>query len=114
MTRYSCSLTTTGNSKALRLDAALIAAHPEFGRKGPATATVIAPGQILVSIPPPENSDQEDDPIFSAFLHLLAEDIAHHPERLYSVDEEMIARAVELTAGVHTSDDEVIPDDVTL
>ncbi len=113
MTRYSCALTTTGNSKALRLDAALIAAHPEFGRRGPVTATVIAPGQILVSIPAVENEDQEDDPIFGAFLHLLAEDIVHHPERLYLVDEELIARANALTADVHAGDDEIIPDDVT-
>lgn len=115
MTRYSCSFTTTGNSKALRLDAALIAAHPEFGERGPATATVIAPGRMLVSVPPPQDQPvAEDDPIFGAFLHLLAEDIAKHPERLGAVDDELIARAAALTAGVSVNDDEVLPDDVTL
>jgi hypothetical protein len=114
MARYSCSFTTTGNSKALRLDAALIAAHPEFGLKGAATATVIAPGQMLVSIPAKPEVAEDDDPIFEAFLHLLARDIAAHPERLHLVDDGLIARAAALTAGVNVDDDEVLPDDVSL
>jgi len=114
MTRYSCSFTTTGNSKALRLDAALVAAHPEFAVKGAATATVIAPGQMLVSIPAKPAAAEDDDPIFGAFLHLVAQDIANHPERLHLVDDELIARAAALTAGVRVDDDEALPDDVSL
>jgi prlF antitoxin for toxin YhaV_toxin len=114
MARYSCSFTTTGNSKALRLDSALIAAHPEFGVKGAATATVIAPGQMLVSVPAKPAADDDDDPIFEAFLHLLAEDIANHPERLHRVDDELIARAAAITTGVRVDDYEVMPDDVSL
>jgi hypothetical protein len=115
MVRYSCSFTTTGNSRALRLDAALFAAHPEFAAKGGATATVIAPGQMLVTVPSLQASGaDEDDPIFSAFLHVLAQDMLDRPDRLQRVDDDLVSRVSALTAGVRVDDDEVIPDDVTL
>ncbi|MGC8484086.1 MAG: type II toxin-antitoxin system PrlF family antitoxin [Candidatus Baltobacteraceae bacterium] len=97
------------------MDAALIAAHPEFAAKGPATATVIAPGQMLVSVSSPQDAlDDGDDPVFGAFLHLLERDIAEHPDRLHLVDDELIARVAALSPGIQVSDDEGIPDDVTL
>lgn len=60
-------------------------------------------------------SENEDDPILDAFLAFLAKDIEAHPERIQLLSTGgTIARAVELTAGITVSDDEVFPDDVSI
>lgn len=113
MIRYSGSLTTTGNSKAISLESALFVAHPEFAGKGKVAATVIAPGQMLVTIEAAEAAVGED-PIFAAFLAFVAEDMRRHPERLRQVTEEEAERVESLTRDVEVSDEDALPDDFTI
>lgn len=41
-----------------------------------------------------------DDPVLGQFLGFLADDIAHHPERLQAVDAELVQRLRSLVGGV--------------
>ena len=76
--------------------------------------TVIAPGQMLVSVCDEGEPCAEDDPVLDAFLGLIADDIARHPEHLQPLSASTVAKGVELTSSVDLSDDEIIPDDASL
>jgi antitoxin PrlF len=110
--RYSGTVTTSGNSEAIRLEKSLFRAHPEFQRSSRVTASVIAPGQMLVSVA--DDSAAEDDPVLDVFLAFLESDMERHPERLEPLSAGSISRAAELTKGIVVGDDEIFPDDVTV
>ncbi len=118
VTGFSGKITTTGRSEAIRLDKALFKAHPEFRQRANVRAHVIGPGHLLVSVVEDvAGSGQEDverDPVVSAFLAFLERDMAEHPERLETMSDADFARLRELTEGVEASDEDVVPDDVTL
>ncbi|MDV2985836.1 UNVERIFIED_CONTAM: type II toxin-antitoxin system PrlF family antitoxin [Methylobacteriaceae bacterium AG10] len=114
---FKGSITTTGRSEALRLDKALFKAHPEFRQKAKIRAHVLGPGTMLVTLDPDEpvpESATGQDPVVAAYLAFLERDMAAHPERLHPFTESDLARLASLTDGVSVSDDEVLPDDVTL
>lgn len=115
---FKGSITTTGRSEALRLDKALFRAHPEFRQKSKIRAHVLGPGTMLVTLEGDATAGEEDsierDPVVAAYLAFLAQDMAAHPERLQPFTEAEVARIEALTAGVSVSDEETIPDDVTL
>ncbi len=108
--RYSGTLTTTGNSEAIRFEKSLFKAHPEFQRSSKVTASVIAPGQMLVSLTDDAAVGNDDDPVLDAFLAFLEADMRLRPDRLEPLSGGSIARAVELTDGIAVSDDEIFPD----
>ena len=117
MASFSGKITTTGRSEAIRLEKGLFRAHPEFRQKATVRASVIAPGQLLVSVVEEHSADArlaEDDPVVEAFVSFLAEDIRRQPGRVAALSTSHIERAVELTADVQVEDDEPIPDDVGL
>lgn len=58
----------------------------------------IRPGGEVVLTKAPEVPDS--DPALGAFLGFLAQDIANHPQRLQTVDAELLQRIQALTAGV--------------
>jgi len=107
-------VTTSGNSEAIRLSKSLFRAHPEFRQGHAVTATVIAPGQMLVSIADESVAGTDEDPIIDAFLGFLANDMERHPERLERLSTDSMVRAAELTAGIVVDDDEIFPNDVTI
>lgn len=114
---FKGSITTTGRSEAIRLDKALFKAHPEFRQKAKVRATVIGPGSMLVTLDADQTAEIDDierDPVVAAYLAFLERDMAEHPERLQPITEVEIARIRALTRDVVVSDDDVIPDDVTL
>ncbi|QEE38670.1 MULTISPECIES: type II toxin-antitoxin system PrlF family antitoxin [unclassified Methylobacterium] len=116
---FKGSITTTGRSEALRLDKALFKAHPEFRQRAKIRAHVIGPGTMLVTLDPdaqtPEEAETVDrDPVVSAYLAFLERDMTAHPERLRPFTEDALAQLEALTRDVTVSDDDVIPDDVTL
>jgi antitoxin PrlF len=113
-TRYTGAVTTSGNSEAIRLEKALFRAHPEFKRGHAVTATIIAPGQMLVSVTEQRGVEGDVDPIVDAFLAFLASDIERHPERIAPLPAGTLARATALTEGITTDDDELFPDDLTI
>ncbi len=112
--RYSGTVTTSGNSEAIRLENALFKAHPEFRQKGKVTATVIAPGQLLISVADEPQLEAEDDPVIEAFLAFLAGDLRRRPDRLQPLRTSAIERGVKLTEGIEVDDSEAIPDDISL
>jgi antitoxin PrlF len=117
---FKGTITTTGRSEALRLDKALFKAHPEFRQKAKIRAHVIGPGSLLVTLDPDEREgakaldEVERDPVVSAYLAFLQRDLREHPERLQPFTTSEVARLEALTKDVVVSDDEAIPDDVTL
>ncbi len=117
MSSFSGKITTTGKSEAIRLEKALFRAHPEFRQKASVRASVIAPGQLLVSLVGDDlvaDDSTDDDPVVGAFIGFLAEDLKRHPERVAPLSASRIARAAELTAGMRVADDEPIADDTGL
>ncbi|PNS09198.1 type II toxin-antitoxin system PrlF family antitoxin [Solilutibacter silvestris] len=53
-----------------------------------------------------------DDPVIERFLEFLADDLAHHPERLQTVDTRFVHRLRALTEGVDINFDAALsPDD---
>lgn len=56
---------------------------------------------------------KEEDPVVTAFLSSLEEDMKTHPERIAGLSKRSIARATRLTKSVTASDDERLPDDVS-
>lgn len=116
---FKGSITTTGRSEALRLDKALFKAHPEFRQRAKIRAHVLGPGSLLVTLDEPDTETGagdmiERDPVVAAYLSFLERDMTEHPERLLPFTEADVTRLQALTAGVSVSDDEVIPDDVSL
>lgn len=117
---FKGSITTTGRSEALRLDKALFKAHPEFRQRAKIRAHVIGPGSLLVTLDGNEDETTpaadmiERDPVVAAYLSFLERDMSEHPERLGPFTTADIVRIQALTKDVTVSDDDVIPDDVTL
>ncbi len=81
---YRAKAATVGNSKALRLDSALFREHPEFA-SGEFTVSVIAPGRLLVQSTADAAADEENDPVFEAFLGFLEYQMARRPDLIGAV-----------------------------
>ncbi|HUH62659.1 MAG TPA: type II toxin-antitoxin system PrlF family antitoxin [Terracidiphilus sp.] len=99
---YRGKLTRTGNSSGFRFEGALFKSHPEF--QGEVRAHVIAPGRMLVTAEP--QSREKEDPVLSAFLAFLAQDMERNPESIRPLDEARVKRIERLTKGVVVDLDE--------
>jgi len=100
---FSGKTTSIGNSKGFRFDAALFKANPEFF--GEVRGTVLAPGQMLVSVvstgeQQPELQDDEGNPVMQAFLSFLEGQMAAHPELIEPVTEAQMTHIAALVEGV--------------
>ncbi len=114
--KYTGTITTSGSSEAIRLEKTVFRAHPEFCQRAKVTATVIAPGQMLISLVEdgPRTQADTEDPILGAFLSFLERDMTQAPQRLEPLSAGSVAAAVELTRDVSLDDEERLPDDATL
>ena len=65
-------------------------------------------GEVLLTRAEAANGQ---DPVLSAFLGFLAQDIAQHPERLQAVDAGLVQRLQTLTGGVEFDLDAPLPAD---
>jgi hypothetical protein len=100
---FSGKSTSIGNSNGFRFDAALFKANPEFF--GEVRGTVLAPGQMLVSVVPtgeqePASQDEEGNPVMQAFLSFLEGQMAAHPELIEPVTEAQMAHIAALVDAV--------------
>jgi antitoxin PrlF len=111
---YAGTITTTGKSEAIRLEKSLFKSHPEFRQRSKVQAHVIGHGTMLVSVADDETTESEVDPIMAAFLSFLDREIAQSPDRIKPLSATRIAEARELTKDVEVSDNESLPDDVSL
>ena len=103
--QYNGKVTSVGNSKGIRLEAAFFKAHPEFS--GDVRATVLADGQVLLSAKGTIlRSGEEDDadPVMLGFLQFLEKQMTAHPDLLEPVDRSQLARIGKLVEGVSTDD----------
>jgi antitoxin PrlF len=113
MPKYNGSITTTGRSEAIRLDKDLFKQHPEFQQKAKVQASVIAPGQILISlIDNVESVDEDEDPVVTAFLSFIEQDMLKNPEHIIPLSNELLQNLSALTRGVEVSDNEILPDEI--
>lgn len=107
---FRATATPIGNSKGLRLDAALFKAHPEFA-SGEFEVDVIAPGRLLVRAEPALAGVADDvDPVFDAFLGFLGQAMEAHPQWLTPFRASEIRHVRELVAGVEVDPDEDFSD----
>jgi antitoxin PrlF len=114
MPKYNGSITTTGRSEAIRLDKDLFKQHPEFQQKAKVQASVIAPGQILISLL--DNvacADVDEDPVVTAFLSFIEQDMLKYPDHIIPLSDELLQNVSVLTQGVEVSDEEVLPDEIS-
>lgn len=115
MLAYKGAVTTTGSSEAIRFDKSLFRQNPEFRQRVSVEAHVIGRGTLLVHVlEDDQEQDQQEDPMVTAFLAFIEHDATAHPERIFPLSSSKIAQAVELTRNVTVSDDDVIPDDITI
>lgn len=112
---FHATATKVGNSKGLRLDAALYRDHPEFA-SGEYVVDVIAPGRLLVRANGPEETatKEEADPMLGAFLAFMDQQMSLHPTQFTPIDRAQVALIEALVAGVEASDDTAFPDDFRL
>jgi len=109
---YRGRATRTGNSRAIRLESALFTSHPEFA-EGDVEADVIAPGCLLIRTS--GHADEATaDPVFSAYLAFLEDQLARHPELLQPLSAEDLVGLDELLDGVTYDRDEVLDDEFEL
>ena len=113
--KYTGSMTTVGNSQAIRFEKSFFQAlnlpvHPvRF------SASILSPGQILISVERSEPEFEEAEaPYLGAFLGFIEKSFLAQPEkRLVPVTEETASAARRFADAVPTvSDDEEFPDDV--
>jgi hypothetical protein len=81
---FHAKATTSGSSRALRLDAALVRANPELAA-GQFDVHVLAPGRFLFVSTPASSAVSEtdqEDPLLSAFLAFLNREMQHNPALL--------------------------------
>jgi antitoxin PrlF len=109
---YHAKAATVGNSKALRLDAALFRAHPEFGT-GEFAVSVIAPGQMLVQAMT-ESANDETDPVFDAFLGFVEHQMELRPDLISAVTQTDRREAAEILRGVRSDPNEDLGDDFVI
>ena len=100
---YSGRKTKTGNSDALRFEQALFRSHPEFSDR--VVAQVIAPGCMLVIADPSEvqSEIEEDDPVISAFLSFIAQDM---PQHIVELDAGLLKQVDSLVGHLEVDPDE--------
>lgn len=99
--QYGGKVTSVGNSKGIRLDAAFFKAHPEFN--GDVHATVLADGQVLLSAASKRRGsrkDEEMDPVMLGFLKFLEKQMTEHPELIEPADRAQLKRIGKLVDGV--------------
>jgi antitoxin PrlF len=114
MSKYNGSITTTGRSEAIRLDKDLFKQHPEFQQKAKVQAHVIAPGQMLISLlDTAEDSEVDEDPVVTAFLCFMEQDMLQRPEYILPLSEDLLHQMSVLTRGIAVSDDEMLPDEIS-
>jgi antitoxin PrlF len=113
MPKYTGSITTSGKSEAIRFEKGLFKQHPEFRQQAKVEAHIIAPGQMLVSVVDEKQLPEQEDPLVSAFLSFIEQDIKQNPDSIKPVDPAILARAEALTKGIRVTDEEIIADDVT-
>lgn len=114
MLAYRGTITTTGTSEAVRFDKALFRQHPEFRQKAKVEAHVIGQGTLLVHVTEEKVAERQEDPMVMAYLAFLERDAVENPSRIAPLSVDLIERAVEATKDVVVSDDDDIPDDVSV
>jgi len=67
-----------------------------LGKRDKLRYTVQPNGTVLLT----RADDAQTDPTMDAFLDFLAADMARHPERLQTLDAELVQRVQALTSGV--------------
>ena len=102
---FSGKSTSIGNSNGFRFDASLFKANPEFF--GEVRGTVLALGQMLVSVVPtgeqdPKLQDEEGNPVMLAFMSFLEGQMAKHPDLIELVTEAQMAYIATLVDGVES------------
>ena len=107
---FHATAAKVGNSRGLRLDAALFREHPEF-QSGEFEVDVIAPGRLLVRAETLTTATETADPVLSAFLAFMDTQMALRPDLLTSFDPAQLHLVDALVEGVEVDESTVFPDD---
>jgi antitoxin PrlF len=104
---YKGKVTTAGTSEGFRFDKSLFKQHPEFKQKAEVVASIIGPGTMLVSLVNSPDLEEAEDPVVSAFLAFLEQDMLENQTVIEPVSAKQIARAKALTAKMTVTDDDL-------
>src|SRR5258708_31081718 len=103
---FKGALTTSGNSHAIRFEAALAKAAPEFAAKsGTVRIELLGAGTALVFLE--EALPADDDPMVEAWLRFIERDVIGHPEQLHALTETETPALEPMVEGAAGPDDEI-------
>jgi hypothetical protein len=112
---YKGKVTTTGSSKAVRLDKQFFTDHPEFEVSAEVRVQSVSPGYVLMAVEAPKTTGRktdELDPVVGAFLSFMEADLKANPHKVQPLD---LSRVAALVEGVEPlRDDEDLPADFAL
>jgi hypothetical protein len=110
---FKGALTTSGNSHAIRFEAALAKAAPEFAATtGAVRIELLGAGAALVFLE--AALPAEDDPMVEAWLRFIEQDVINRPEILHLMTEAEAQEHERPVEGVVVQDDEILSDEVTI
>ena len=107
---FHAKATTSGSSRALRLDAALVRANPELAT-GQFDVHVVAPGHFLFISTPSSSTASEDaeDPMLNTFLAFLNREMQQNPALLRPLTVEDVRDMEALLSDVVVEDRDAEP-----
>ena len=79
-----------------------------LGKRDKIHYTIRPGGEVLLTR---AQAPSGDDPVLGQFLGFLARDMTNHPERLQSVDAQLLQRMQSLVGGIHVDLDAALPAD---
>ena len=79
----------------------------KLGKRDRIHYTIRPNGEVVVTR---AEASEDADPVLDRFLRFLAADIARHPERLQSVDADLVHRLQSLVGGVDLDLDAALPE----
>ena len=109
---YSGALTKTGNSQAIRFEKGFFQALG-LSNQVRFSATIISPGQILLSVVEENLGEETADPVMAAFLSFIEQEFKSNPQQTLSpLTAEMLENHQRLAAIIPAvSDAEEFSDD---
>lgn len=80
----------------------------QLGKRDKIHYTISPGGEVVLTR---AEASESDDPVLGQFLGFLARDITSHPERLQSVDVDLVQRLQSLVGGIEVDLDAVLSAD---
>lgn len=114
-TIFKGKIKSSGATEEIQFEKGFLLASPEFFLQQEVIAYIISPGHLLISAQGADCLSQEpQDPVVASFLNYLVQDMERIPQHILPLTQEPINRVTQLVQDVQASDEDIIPDNITL